>query len=263
MLRSGLVSITFRNMSSESVIQTAKKAHLEGIEWGGDIHCPHGDKEIAYKVGQMTRENGLEVTSYGSYYRVGVSEKKGLSFTDVLSSAKGLGTDLIRVWAGESGPNRMSAEDGKIFINDCRRICHMAKEEGIKICFEHHQNTATEYNFTLLLLTEALADIDNLLFHWQPPVGMAHELCLDGLKLLIEKKKLAHIHTFSWDLKNGEIVRVPLAAHSKQWNDYLMTSSNDKQDHFALLEFVNHDSVDELYKDSETLHQILSRINVH
>ena len=69
MLIPGLVSISFRNLCPEEIIDITKESGLLGIEWGGDLHVPHGDVPVAAEVGSKTREAGLEVSSYGSYYR--------------------------------------------------------------------------------------------------------------------------------------------------------------------------------------------------
>ena len=80
MLIPGLVSITFRSLSPQDVIQLVKDAKLRAIEWGGDIHVPHGDLKQAKQVCAQTEEAGLQVAAYGSYYRVGESEREGLAF---------------------------------------------------------------------------------------------------------------------------------------------------------------------------------------
>jgi hypothetical protein len=43
MIQTGLVSITFRQLSPPAIIDLVRQAGLEGIEWGGDVHVPHGD----------------------------------------------------------------------------------------------------------------------------------------------------------------------------------------------------------------------------
>ena len=68
-INAGLVSITFRDLSPEEVVQVAVENGLEGIEWGGDVHVPHGNLAVAKKVARQTAEGGLKVASYGSYYR--------------------------------------------------------------------------------------------------------------------------------------------------------------------------------------------------
>lgn len=39
----GLVSISFRNRTAEEIIEAVKNAGLNAIEWGGDVHVPHGN----------------------------------------------------------------------------------------------------------------------------------------------------------------------------------------------------------------------------
>jgi len=76
MIFPGLVSITFRKLSPEQIIELVRKAGLSGIEWGGDIHVPHGDIARAKEVKSMTKEAGLRVAVYGSYYHLCKAKKK-------------------------------------------------------------------------------------------------------------------------------------------------------------------------------------------
>ena len=112
MIRGGLVSITFRKLSPRAIIDLVTRANLIGIEWGGDVHVPHGEIRVTRDVAQMTRDAGLLVASYGSYYRVGVSEADGLAFARVLESAIALGAPTLRVWAG----NRGSADADESYV---------------------------------------------------------------------------------------------------------------------------------------------------
>ena len=100
-MKPGLVSISFRKLSWQDTLSLAKTAGLEAIEWGGDVHVPHGDVALAREVGEATRAAGLEVAAYGSYYRLG---EPAPDFSDVLASAKALGAPIIRIWAGSYGP---------------------------------------------------------------------------------------------------------------------------------------------------------------
>ncbi|MDD5482315.1 MAG: hypothetical protein PHP98_01495 [Kiritimatiellae bacterium] len=43
MFISGLTSVTFRKLSCRKVAALVKKAGLAAIEWGGEVHVPHGD----------------------------------------------------------------------------------------------------------------------------------------------------------------------------------------------------------------------------
>ena len=92
MIRGGLVSITFRKLSARAIIELVTRADLTGIEWGGDVHVPHGEINTAREIAQMTQAAGLLVAAYGSYYRVGVSEADGLAF----DACAGIGTHTRR-----------------------------------------------------------------------------------------------------------------------------------------------------------------------
>ena len=70
MLIPGLVSVTFRQLAPREIVQLAAAAGLRGIEWGGDIHVPHGDLQAARAVRDITAAAGLQVLAYGSYFRL-------------------------------------------------------------------------------------------------------------------------------------------------------------------------------------------------
>lgn len=75
--RAGLVTVTFRQLSPEKIVETAKLAGLEVLERGGDVHVPAGDTRRAREVAVLTQEAGLQTVGYGSYYRVGPAGEKG------------------------------------------------------------------------------------------------------------------------------------------------------------------------------------------
>ena len=101
MFKTGIVSVTYRHLSSDEIISAARAAGLEAIEWGGDIHVPPEKIDIARAVGEATREAGLEVVSYGTYYRLGESGRDfKVKFAEALAAANALGAPSLRIWAG-------------------------------------------------------------------------------------------------------------------------------------------------------------------
>ena len=104
----GLVSITFRPLSPQELIKLVAEAGLKAIEWGGDIHVPHGDVSRAQEVGRQTTEAGLSVAAYGSYYRLGVSEAAGLAFEQVLDSAVEDASRMIRTGRAQAANYQMA-----------------------------------------------------------------------------------------------------------------------------------------------------------
>lgn len=60
----GLCSVTFRKKSAAQVVLIAKKAGVEYIEWGGDIHVTNAEE--ARIVKSICDNEGIKISSYGS-----------------------------------------------------------------------------------------------------------------------------------------------------------------------------------------------------
>jgi sugar phosphate isomerase/epimerase len=250
----GLVSITFRKLSVREVIDLVVKGQLKSIEWGGDIHAPHGDVAKAKEVRQMTLDAGLEVAAYGSYYRVGVSEEKGLSFASVLDSAVALGAPTIRVWMGEKGSAETTSAERGAIIADARHIAEIAQDRGVGISLEYHANTLTDTRDSVQQLMREITH-PNLDFLWQPSNGEAPELCVARLKDVLPLVR--NVHVFHW-WPTGADWR-PLSEGENFWRQYLdILRSTGKSMHF-LLEFVRDHSPDQFLQDAATLRRWLEK----
>ena len=127
-IKTGMTSVTFRKKSAEDVIAIVKEAGLDGIEWGGDIHVPAGDLGTAERVRESCRQNGIEILSYGSYYRAGEQER----FRPVLETAIMLGAQTIRVWAGTLSFGKMPREELLRVAARLREDVSAARTAGIK-----------------------------------------------------------------------------------------------------------------------------------
>ncbi|MCK5155818.1 MAG: sugar phosphate isomerase/epimerase [Spirochaetales bacterium] len=250
MIKTGLVSITFRNLTVEEILETSVKAGIEGIEWGGDIHVPHGDIQEAESVGKKTRDTGLEVAAYGSYYRF---DDDDFTFEEVLHTAIALKAPLIRVWAGRLRSGECSPEYYNRMVRDIRKAGNMCKDAGIKLAFEYHDGTLTDTNASSLKLMKDI-DCPSVFSYWQPPVGMTREKCLEGIDLI--KDYLQHIHVFYWD--SGSRDRKKLSEGENLWKEYFKIISTIDGERWALLEFVKDDSVENFYDDAQTLKRIIS-----
>jgi sugar phosphate isomerase/epimerase len=256
-MRPGLVSVTFRRESPESIISLCVENRLEEIEWGGDIHVPHGDVERAAEVGILTRAAGLCVAAYGSYYRLGHSEEQGLSFASVLATARALGAPSIRVWAGQSS-SPDSATRARI-VADAFRCADLAAAEGISIGYEFHCGTLTETVDSACLLLDA-TEHSHIFTLWQPPVGLHHQACLDGLRCLLPR--LLNIHAFHWWPDSTS--RHPLSLGATEWASYLEAAQAADRAPSVLLEFVKNDNPGALASDAATLRKLVdSALRAH
>ncbi|MEZ4736903.1 MAG: TIM barrel protein [Caldilineaceae bacterium] len=241
----GLVSVTFRQLTPAQIIDLAEQAGLVGIEWGGDIHVPHGDLAQARLVGDQTHAAGLQVAAYGSYYRVGHPETG--PFTDVLASAVALGAPVIRVWAGQQGS--ASADDAywDTVVQDSVHIAELAATAGIPVAYEFHRNTLTDsYAAAHRLLIRA--GHPNLFTYWQPPWHATVAQNLAGLAQLAPW--LHNIHIFHWRWQDG--ARLPLQEGEADWLAYLTKLKTFNGNRFALLEFVAGDAPAQFRQDAAT-----------
>lgn len=246
-MKTGLTSVTFRQKSVEEVIALAAKAGLSGIEWGGDVHVPPGDPAAAAETARKTREAGLSVLSYGSYYR----GLEGEDFRPILASAKALGAPVIRVWAGQKTYEESAPEEFAALAARFRAAAEMAAAEGIRAAFEYHRGTATQTIGGALALLRA-ADSKNLGCYWQPNPDISHAEQLAEIDALLPY--LENIHVFCWTGKNE---RHLLSEGADRWRDYLAHIEKSGRSHSFILEFVLNDSDEAFFADAETLKALL------
>lgn len=252
MIHPGLVSISFRKLSTEEIIDQCLKHGLSCIEWGGDVHVPHGDDEIAIKTAELMHRNNLRTAAYGSYYRSGVSDPA--LFADVLRSAKLLGAPFIRVWAGEKGSADTTPEERAAIVSDLKRCTEMAAAEGISLSTEYHRYTLTDTNESA---QDLIAEVSHPMFRtgWQPPNGQSFEYRMAGLQNV--QPVLSTVHVFHWVNISD---RRPLAEGRDDWQKYLAAVNATGRDTDALLEFVMDDSLDQLAEDAATLNAMLRNL---
>lgn len=255
MITPGLVSITFRKLSPDEIIKLVKNGGLKAIEWGGDIHVPHGDIAKAKEVGEKTRAAGLEVAAYGSYFRLGQSAADGLDFKQVLASAEALGAPVIRIWAGIKGSAEYSQEERKLLATEAKNAASAAAEKNIKIAFEFHGQTLTDTTESALQLLKECGN-PNIQTYWQPPLPLTHEERIKSLKAVLPQ--LSNIHAFSWNTNaDGSYTRLAFADHADDWKEYLAIASQLPSDRSAMIEFVKDDSPEQFIEDAKALKALL------
>lgn len=250
MIQTGLLSVTFRKLSPEEIIALVKQAGISGIEWGGDIHVPHGDVARATQVRELTEQAGLKVSAYGSYYKVGESEATGLTFEKVLASAVALDAPIIRVWAGQNGSAAADAAYRQKVVADSQRIGDMAAAKNVRIGYEFHVGTLTDTNESTLDLLKAV-NHPNVSTFWQPAMGVDESYRLAGLKAVMPW--LTNIHAYQIRPPHE---RLPLSAGEEFWKQYLQIIRSSGRDHFVSLEFVRNDDPQAFLEDAVALKRI-------
>lgn len=248
MRKPGLVSITFRNKTPHEIILLMNKAQLSAVEWGGDVHVPPKGGRAA-NVRQMSKDAGIDICSYGSYFRLGQGTD---AFRYALDEASELGAPVIRIWAGSKPSDTLGEREREALINELLTISALSKFRGIETALEFHGNTMTD---SITSAEKLLLETDKAkaqpLFYWQPRWDWTEEARLASLSMLGDR--LSHIHVFTWKHENEKIIRLPLSDGEKMWKRVL----SEKKNGYALIEFVRDDSDESLMEDARTLNRWL------
>jgi 3-dehydroshikimate dehydratase len=267
MIQTGLVSVTFRALTPRAIVDLVAEAGLDAIEWGGDVHVPHGEIETARTVRRMTEDAGLIIPSYGSYYRVGHSEP--VPFETVVETAVALGAPIIRVWAGRQGTGTADEAYWNCVLENSTKCADLAAGAGLCIAYEYHGNTLTDTDGAAVRLLRAV-NHDAVTAYWQPRGHATIEENLVGLTGILPW--LSHIHVQSWrpqkdrsrprqgrsrpkqgDAAEGGTERAPLSAMTGPWSQWLATAATAPGDRVAMIEFVANDTPEQFLADAEVL----------
>lgn len=137
-MKIGFTSTSFRQIrNAEKIVRIAVRSGAEIIEWGGDVHVK--SVEDARLVKKLCGDAGIEISSYGSYYRIGSnnsSERKR-----VCEIASETGCSSVRVWLGSCGSESADSAEYAKLVSDARSVCAEAEKYGLKVCPECHDNT--------------------------------------------------------------------------------------------------------------------------
>lgn len=241
-LRPGICSVTLRPLPPVEVVRIAAAAGLAAIEWGGDIHVPPGDDRAAKTARQATADAGLQVASYGSYFRAGLDSPDSIG--PIVATAVAIGAPRIRIWAGSVGSDQASADDWAAVVEGARAMREQANAAGIDVAFEFHRGTLTdEPAAARKLVSETGVDT-----YWQPPVGLSADDAVDGLRTVLDYVRAVHV--FSWWPTTE---RLPLTARESLWRKaFALVPPID-----ALLEFVPGDDPALVATEAATLRALI------
>lgn len=249
-LHSGMCSVTLRREPALTVLDVAARAGLRRVEWGGDVHVPPGDTRAAALVRAASQDRGVEVASYGSYFRAGADPDE--DFTAVLAAAVALGAPRIRIWAGTLGSAQASAEQRRAVVRATRAAAKRAADAGVTLAFEYHSDTLTDTADSALRL---LADVDHpaVRTYWQPPLDLPDAAAVDDLRQMLPWADAVHV--FSWWPRYE---RLPLTARDRLWRDVFGLLRGTGRDFDALLEFVVDDDPARVATEAASLAQLIT-----
>lgn len=244
MSKTGLVSVSFRHETPETIINEAKKAGLSCIEWGSDIHAPCDDIENLRKIALMQKNAGLYCSSYGTYFRLGVNDISELAAH--IDAAEILGTDILRLWCGNKPFCQYSEDEKRDFFEECKKAAAIAEERNVTLCMECHNGTFTDTKEGAI---ELMKFINSPYFrmYWQPNQFVSIDENKKYARLLASFTKV--IHVFNWTADS----RFPLEKAACLWKEYLSYFNGSQT---LLLEFMPDDSIASLTEEAQTLKMI-------
>ena len=228
----GLCSVSFRDKTPDEIICEMKKTPLTHIEWGSDVHLP---------VGTFIDSDGIKVSSYGTYFRLGNNDI--LELYEYIKTAKSVGTNVLRLWCG--GENSADCSDKKALFDECKKASEIAEKKGVVLSCECHKGTFTDTPESALQLMREV-DSKNFRMYWQPNQYRTFEENLASAKMLAPY--VENIHVFNWE---GD-ERLPLGGAVDTWKRYLDCFSGG----VLLLEFMPDGKLETLKGEAETLYRI-------
>ncbi len=252
-MKTGLCSVTFRQLPPRTIVDLTVRVQLDEIEWGGDVHVPPSAPHAELRdVGRMTHDAGIGLSSYGSYHRIMLPENGPNDFVPVLDAAEALGTDVVRIWI--SGRESHEADDAyfRHAADRTRAVAELAAQRSMTLAFEFHSGGLTDTAESAQRLLD-LVGMPNVMTYWQPlPREQGFDYCGE-LRCLFGR--LLHIHCFHWVEKD----RRPLAEGGALWQNRLDFLAGTEFANTVLLEFTRDNAPDSFLRDAATLRDMVRR----
>lgn len=251
MMKTGLCSITFKDLPPEEVVALAARAGLDAVEWAGQEHAPPtASRAELERVRRLTEEHDLLISSYGSYYEVMKCKGHAAVFEAVLDAADALGTSLIRIWS--SGLESREADDDyyRRMADRTRDLALLAEQRGVTLAFEFHGGSLNDTADSAVRILRTINQ-PNVKTYWQPLHRDDPALAEREIRELLPW--LANVHCYHWI--NG--VRHLLAEDRPFWQNLLGILARNAFGNAVLLEFTKDDNPDNMIRDAATLRELV------
>lgn len=238
----GLCSVTFRKKTVQEIVDIAKKAGVEYIEWGGDIHVKNLDD--ARKVKALCEDNNIKISSYGSYFNC--AEYDESKWTEICQITKEMGANSVRIWLGKKDSEKTSEQEYNIILENTKKMCEIAEEFSLLVCPECHDNTFNNNTDAFLKIRRDISK-DNFKTYFQSRY-FRMEYDLDRIDRTFDF--IENVHVSYRDLVKEQLLR----KKDKNYIDTLLKKLREKNfKGIVMVEFVINDSEKSFYADMEKL----------
>lgn len=244
----GLVSVSFREHTPKEILEAMKRAFLSQIEWGSDVHAPPTETENLKRLAAMQEEYGIACSSYGTYFRLGVTPMEELN--GYIDAAEILGTRILRLWCGNRNSEDLTGKEKTALFSRCREAAQIAEARGVTLCLECHNKTYTNRKEAALEIMQAVSS-EHFRMYWQPNQFRTEKENLLYASLISPYTE--HLHVFNWKGKEKFLLR-----DAKEiWKKYLSCFSGERT---LLLEFMPDGNLDSLAGEAKALFEIAGGI---
>lgn len=238
----GLCSVTFRKKTVQEIVDIAKKAGVEYIEWGGDIHVKNLDD--ARKVKALCEYNNIKISSYGSYFNC--AEYDESKWTKICQITKEMGANSVRIWLGKKDSEKTSEKEYNTILENTKKMCEIAEEYSLLVCPECHDNTFNNNTDAFLKIRRDISK-DNFKTYFQSRY-FRMEYDLDRIDRTFDF--IENVHVSYRDLVKEQLFR----KKDKNYIDTLLKKLREKNfKGIVMVEFVINDSEKSFYADMEKL----------
>ena len=238
----GLCSVTFRKKTVQEIVDIAKKAGVEYIEWGGDIHIK--TLEDAKKAKALCKENNIKISSYGSYFNC--AEYDESKWTEICQITKEMRANSVRIWLGKKDSEKTSEQEYNIILENTKKMCEIAEEFSLLVCPECHDNTFNNNTDAFLKIRRDISK-DNFKTYFQSRY-FRMEYDLDRIDRTFDF--IENVHISYRDLVKEQFLR----KKDKNYIDTLLKKLREKNfKGIVMVEFVINDSEKSFYADMEKL----------
>jgi len=245
MIIPGLVSATFKSLSTDDVLSVMDKAGLKVIEWSENHHIVAGNLAMAREIAEKTADKGIDIAGYGSYFRLG----KDMDIRTSLDTAAAMECSQMRIWAGSVASCSLGPDERNALADELARVAGIAASYRIILNLEWHKDTLTDTNESGLGILRQVDDpwVRTL---WQPTQALSFDERVQGLGMILPY--LSYFHVYYWDSTG----RRPLREGLDHWKRYFSLPDSGNV-YPALLEFVMNDSVEQFLEDAEALRGLI------
>ena len=246
-MKVGMTSLTLRDESVSSVVRVAKKARLDGIEWGvSEKHMQLCNAERAKEIKELSAEYGISIFSLGSYCYMETKEE----CDNAIETAVMLEAPIIRIWGGKKPPCDCDNIYKEQIVNNTIYMAQQASKHNVVLGFEYHPWTLTETCEDALSLVKSVSK-DNVGLYWQPQCSLSPEANLrDRNKVLRYCVGNMHIQNYVPEYGYDKLSSI-------EDNLRLYFGDIQKEEYRVMIEFVKDGSVENLIDDICVLKKVL------